>query len=82
MADMSLKQAQEIAQRLELAELGIKHHINNIESATENFEKTLQKQQLVLHQSTKQDGKLILLKILVGINVGFVIGVIVGKFFL
>ena len=82
MADMSLKQAQEIAERLELAELGIKHHISNIESATESFEKTLQKQQMVLHHTTKQDGKLVLLKILVGVNVGFVIGVLVGKLFL
>ncbi|HFU76129.1 MAG TPA: hypothetical protein ENK66_07780 [Arcobacter sp.] len=82
MADMSFKQAQEITERLELAELGIKHHLDNIESATKNFEKTLQKQQMVLQTNNKTDNKLVVLKILVGINFGFVVGVIIGKFFL
>jgi len=79
---MSLKQAQEIAGRLELAELGIKHYITNIESATQNFEKTLQKQNMIINDSNKVDNKLVMLKILVGINIGFVIGIFVGKFLL
>ena len=79
---MSFKQAQEITERLELAELGIKHHLSNIESATNNFEKTLQKQQMILQTNNKTDKKLVVLKILVGINFGFVMGVIIGKFFL
>jgi len=82
MSDMSLKQAQEIAGRLELAELGIKHYITNIESATQNFEKTLQKQNMIINDSNKVDNKLVMLKILVGINIGFVIGIFVGKFLL
>lgn len=82
MSDMSLKQAQEIAERLELAELGIRHYITNIESATQNFEKTLQKQNMIINDANKVDNKLVMLKILVGINIGFVIGVFVGKFLL
>ena len=82
MADMSLKQAQEIAERLELAELSIKHHLGSIEKATQQFEKTLQKQSMVLQCANKTDQKLVLLKVLVGMNVGFVVGVLIGKFFL
>lgn len=82
MSDMSLKQAQEIAERLELAELGIRHYITNIENATQNFEKTLQKQNMIINDANKVDNKLVMLKILVGINIGFVIGVFVGKFLL
>lgn len=80
MADMSFKQAGEIVDRLELAELSLKHHLTNVEKATESFEKTLQKQNQILQVPLQNDKKLTLLKILVGINIGFIFGLLVGKF--
>jgi hypothetical protein len=82
MADMSFKQAKEIADRLELAELSLKHLLTDVQKATNNFEQTLKKQNQIMHIIPNTDKKLVLLKVLVGINIGFVIGVLVGKFFL
>jgi len=80
MADMSFKQAGEIVERLELAELSLKHHLTNVEKATNAFEITLQKQNQILQTPLQNDKKLTLLKILVGINIGFIFGLLVGKF--
>ena len=80
MADMSFKQAGEIVERLELAELSLKHHLTNVEKATNAFEITLQKQNQILQTPLQNDKKLTLLKILVGINIGFICGLLVGKF--
>jgi len=80
MSDMSLKQAKEIADRLELAELSLKHLLLNVEKSTKAFEDTLQQQKQIINAMPTIDKKLNNMKILVGINFGFVLGLLVSKF--
>ncbi len=80
MSDMSLKQAKEIADRLELAELSLNHLLANVEKSTKTFEDTLSQQKQIMNAMPLTDKKLNNMKILVGINVGFVLGLLVSKF--
>jgi len=82
MSEMSLKQAKEIAQRLELAELSLNSILSNVDKSTTLYEKTLKEQKILLASIPKMDNKLNNMKILVGINFGFVVGLIVAKYFL
>jgi exonuclease VII small subunit len=81
MSDMSFKQAKEIADRLELAELTLNHLLINIEKSTKTFEDTLKEQKQIINAMPATDKKLNNMKILVGINFGFVLGLVVSKFF-
>lgn len=80
MSDMSLKQAKEIADRLELAELSLKHLLTNVEKSTKAFEDSLSQQKQIINAIPTIDKKLNNMKILVGINFGFVLGLLVSKF--
>jgi tetrahydromethanopterin S-methyltransferase subunit B len=80
MSDMSLKQAKEIADRLELAELSLNHLLANVEKSTKAFEETLSQQKQIMNAMPITDKKLNNMKILVGINFGFVLGLLVSKF--
>ena len=80
MSDMSLKQAKEIADRLELAELSLNHLLANVEKSTKAFEETLSQQKQIMNAMPTTDKKLNNMKILVGINFGFVLGLLVSKF--
>ena len=80
MSDMSLKQAKEIADRLELAELSLNHLLVNVEKSTKAFEDTLSQQKQIMNAMPTTDKKLNNMKILVGINFGFVLGLLVSKF--
>ena len=82
MGDMSLKQAKEIADRLELAELSLNAVLTNVEKSTTMFEESLNQQKNILSLIPTMDKKLNTMKILVGVNIGFVIGIIVAKYFL
>jgi len=82
MADMSLKQAKEIVDRLELAELSLTALLSNSEKATKLFEETLKQQKQILITIPKMDNKLNTMKVLVGVNIGFIVGLVVSKYFL
>jgi len=82
MADMSLKQAKEIVDRLELAELSLTALLSNSEKATKLFEETLKQQKQILITIPKMDNKLNTMKVLVGVNIGFILGLVVSKYFL
>jgi len=78
MSDMSFKQAKEIAERLELSEMTLKSTLHNIEKVTSQFDSFIQKEEAI----EKKDSKIINLKILIGMNIGFIIGLLVSKYFL
>jgi len=78
MSDMSFKQAKEILERLELSEMTLKDTLVNIERVTSSFNNLAQNQ----IELEKKDNKIINLKILIGINVGFILGLLVSKYFL
>jgi hypothetical protein len=80
MSDMSFKQAKELAEQLELSEITLKQMLKKIDIATENFDSSLKKQELILNYVPNSDKKLIFMKILVGSNIGFIIGLIVAKY--
>ena len=82
MSDMSLKQAKEIAERLELAELSLHQLLDNVDKTTRVFEATMQQQKQIINTIPATDKKLTLLKIIVGVNFGFVLGLLVSKFLL
>ena len=77
MSDMSFKQAKEISERLELSELTLKNTLTQVENATNLLNEASQKQLL-----NKSDNKITNLKILLGTNIGFIIGLLVAKYFL
>jgi len=56
--------------------------LDRVESANEHFEKNLEKQKLVIEAIPKSDEKICFLKIIIGINIGFIVGVVVGKYLL
>ena len=80
MSDMSFKQAKELAEQLELSEITLKQMVEKIDTASENFDKTLSKQESILNYVPTIDKKLIFMKILVGLNIGFILGLIVAKY--
>jgi len=80
MSDMSFKQAKELAEQLELSEITLKQMLKKIDVASENFDKSLAKQELILNYVPRMDKKLIFMKILVGLNIGFILGLIVAKY--
>jgi len=82
MSDISFKQAKEIVERLELAEISLKSMLDSVESANKHFETNLEKQKLVIEAIPKSDKKICLLKIIIGLNIGFIVGVIIGKYLL
>ena len=82
MSDMSFKQAKEIAERLELSEMTLKSTLINIEKVTSNFTDLLNKYKKLQLESITKDSKISNLKILIGLNVGFIIGLLISNYFL
>ncbi|MEA2050756.1 MAG: hypothetical protein U9O56_08510 [Campylobacterota bacterium] len=79
---MSFKQAKDLTERFELAELTLNSTLKKIEQSSVNFDKSLLKQEEILHHVPIIDSKLNTLKILVALNIGFVAGLLVSKFIL
>ena len=82
MSDMSFKQAKELVERMEFSEIALKKAVENIESSTQNFETTLKHQEDVLNKLPYADKKLSYMSLAVAVNVGLIIGLLVGKYFL
>ena len=82
MSDMSFKQAKELVERMEFSEIALRKAIKNLDKSSNNFEETLKQQEEVLTILPKSDKKLSLMKLIVGINIGFILGLVVGKYFL
>jgi len=87
MSDMSFKQAKELVERMEFSELSLRKATKNLEKTSKNFEqsndyfhKTLQKQEDVLNMLPKADKKISLLYLALAVNIGFILGLLVGKF--
>ena len=80
MSEMSFKQAKELAERLELSEVTLKQTLSDIQKATGNFEISLKKQKKILEHIPASDNRLTTMKIIVALNVGFIIGLLVSKY--
>jgi len=82
MADMSFKQVKELVERLELTELTLKDTLTKIDKSSKNFSSSLRDQEDILRLVPKTDKKLNNMKIVVALNIGLIIGLIIGKYFL
>ena len=82
MSDMSFKQAKELVERLEFTEITLKKTLSDINKSTDNFNNSLREQEQILLLKPKHDSKLNNMKVLVALNIGFIIGLIVSKYFL
>ncbi len=82
MSDMSFKQAKELVEKMEFSEIAIKKAVKNLETSANNFEKTLQAQEEIVSRIPRSDKKLSIMFFVVALNVGFLIGLLFGKFVL
>ena len=82
MSDMSFKQAKELVERMEFSEIALKKAVLNLEKSAQNFETTLKQQEDVLNKLPYADKKLSYMSLAVAVNVGLIIGLLVGKYFL
>jgi len=67
-------------EQLELSEITLSQILKKIDIASKNFDNSLAKQERILTYIPKNDTKLTFMKILIGINIGFIIGLIVSKY--
>lgn len=79
---MSFKQAKELVEKMEFSEIAIKKAVKNLETSANNFEKTLQAQEEIVSRIPRSDKKLSIMFFVVALNVGFLIGLLFGKFVL
>ncbi len=82
MSDMSFKQAKEIVDRIELAELTLNRTLEHIDKSSKEFDRALEMQKRVVEYFPKVNLKINVLRVLVALNVGFILGLLIGKFFL
>ena len=82
MSDMSFKQAKELVERLEFTEITLKDTLKNIENSSNNFKNSLKQQEQILQLVPKNDQKLNNMKVIVALNIGVIIGLLIGKYLL
>ncbi len=78
MSEMSFKQAKEVVEQLELSEISLKKSTQDLNTSSKKFNEALQKQATILRLLPKADKKINTLRLLVMLNVGFILGLIVG----
>ena len=82
MSDMSFKQAKEIVERLELAELSLRNSFDNIDYARRSLDDSIIVQKKVLKQLPEKENKIKYLYLVIMVNIGFIAGLFVGKYLL
>lgn len=82
MSDFSFKQAKELVDGLELAELSIKNAVASLNDSSKKLDENLKKQNFVLALLPKQNMKILILQLVIALNLGFVLGIIFAKYFL
>ena len=82
MSDMSFKQAKELTEQFELAQLSLSQTLKKLDKVTKNFDESARQQEKIVQYMPKLDKKLELMKIVIALNVGFVIGLLAAKFIL
>ena len=82
MSDMTFKQAKEIVERLELAELSLRNSFDSIDYARRSLDDSIIEQKKVLKQLPEKESKIKYLYLVIMLNVGFIAGLFVGKYLL
>ncbi|WP_235826940.1 hypothetical protein [Aliarcobacter vitoriensis] len=79
---MSFKQAKELVERMEFSEIAIRKSIDNLEKASNSFEESLKLQDDIVNKLPYADKKLSIMKIAVSLNLGLILGILIGKYLL
>lgn len=79
---MSFKQAKDLVEKIELTELSLKKTVKDIEESSKSFTEALRQQKIMLDIIPSMSSKMGMLKVIVGVNIGFLLGLIVGKYIL
>ena len=82
MSDMSFKQAKELVDKIELTELTLNKTAQDIQNSSKGFNEVLKHQEYILTLIPNVNMKLNTMRIVVGINIGFILGILVGKYIL
>lgn len=82
MSDMSFKQAKELVERMEFSEIALRRAVDELEKSTQNFDITLKHQEDIINKLPYADKKLSYMTIAVAVNVGLIIGILIGKYLL
>ena len=82
MSDMSFKQAKELVERMEFSEIALKRAVDGLEKSTQNFDITLKHQEDIINKLPYADKKLSYMSIAVAVNVGLIVGLLIGKYLL
>ena len=82
MSEMSFKQAKELVERMEFSEIAIRKSIDNLEKASSSFQESLKLQEDIVNRLPYSDKKLSIMKVAVSLNIGLIIGIFIGKYFL
>ena len=80
MSEMSFKQAKEVMERLELSEVTLQKTLANIHKTSKNLDRSLDKQNKIIDALPKEQKKVNNLKLLVVLNIGFILGLVAAKF--
>jgi ABC-type dipeptide/oligopeptide/nickel transport system permease component len=82
MSDMSFKQAKELTEQFELAQLSLSQTLKKIDKVTKDFDESVKQQEKIIQYMPQLDKKLEVMKIVIALNVGFVLGLLSAKFIL
>ena len=82
MSDMSFKQAKELVEKIELTELTLNKTAQDIQNSSKGFNQALKHQEHILTLLPKSNIKLNTMRVIVGINIGFIAGILVGIYIL
>ena len=80
MSDMSFKQAKELVERMEFSEIALRKAADDFEKSSQNFQVTLKYQEEIINKLPNADKKLSLMYIAVALNIGLIIGILIGKY--
>ncbi|MEA3315099.1 MAG: hypothetical protein U9Q30_04520 [Campylobacterota bacterium] len=79
---MSFKQAKELIERIELAELTLAQTLKQVDTSSKRFDDSISRQEKILYYMPKTEDKLNTMKIVVALNIGFIVGILVSKYIL
>lgn len=80
MSEMSFKQAKELVERMEFSEIAIRKSIDNLEKASNSFQESLQLQEDIVKRLPYADKKLSIMRFAVALNLGLILGILIGKY--
>ena len=82
MSDMSFKQAKELVEKMEFSEIALRRAADDFAKSSQNFEITLKHQEDIINKLPYADKKLSYMYIAVAVNIGLIVGLLIGKYLL